>query len=572
LTVNGQRANPEDIVGLASKRVNDLVYRGQAINEEVLYRKYFEEAKAKERAQPGSYESVIDMQAEGMRKANEQWTSNNPESVLERLVVEDASRVAEETTFTRNIPQDGTFAESITAATQSMVRAHPVLRYFAPFIRTPANILFWARDRTVDPVFGMARQLLSREIRGVIREGAGPSGMTGRQFIETNKIRNRYLRDMMGDIDLQGLDPNSPGAQVFLKQKREEAIGRVAVGMSISAAFFAVAAKGGITGRGPSDKEQRDIMLASGWRPYSLKVGDSYIEYRRLDPFATILGTVADLVTLGQYAPETDQSMIEDAFNALIISFANNTTNKTYMTGLKNLTSLISDPSEEFPKIWPRFAKSFIPTGPAEGVQFLAGDHDPIMRETRSWTQSMMEKSIPYYGQSLDPVRNVLGEPVHRIKSAGYDSLGEIMNMFIPVAYGEVSDDLVRNELAELEHSFTPPSTQQAGVELRDFKNDKGQSSYDRMLEIRKDKEIGGRTLRRALRELIRSDEYQAIDPSSTLEFRSPRIDAINSVIQRYHRASTYQVREEFPELADEILRLREERANAMYSGLEMIR
>ena len=56
--------------------------------------------------------------------------------------------------------------------------------------------------------------------------------------------------------------------------------------------------RGEISGAGPTDPQQRAAMLANGWQPYSVKIGDTWYSYRRLDPFASILGPTADLVEL----------------------------------------------------------------------------------------------------------------------------------------------------------------------------------------------------------------------------------------------------------------------------------
>jgi hypothetical protein len=57
--------------------------------------------------------------------------------------------------------------------------------------------------------------------------------------------------------------------------------------------------EGIVTGSRPSDDNQYRLKMAGGWQPYSIKIGDTYYSYRRLDPFAMTIGTAADLATMG---------------------------------------------------------------------------------------------------------------------------------------------------------------------------------------------------------------------------------------------------------------------------------
>lgn len=41
-------------------------------------------------------------------------------------------------------------------------------------------------------------------------------------------------------------------------------------------------AQGHITG-GPADEDAKALMRANGWQPYSVKIGDKYYSYQRMD-------------------------------------------------------------------------------------------------------------------------------------------------------------------------------------------------------------------------------------------------------------------------------------------------
>ena len=74
--------------------------------------------------------------------------------------------------------------------------------------------------------------------------------------------------------------------------------------------------------------QQKVAMLAQGWQPYSINVGGKWYSYRRLDPFALLLGPVADFVELSKQIPSTDRDKLGAA---VVTALASNLINKTYL-------------------------------------------------------------------------------------------------------------------------------------------------------------------------------------------------------------------------------------------------
>jgi hypothetical protein len=593
------RMDPAAAAEWSGKQVQELVYRNQVLNEQVLFQKNLDEIKANE---TDAFPTEFQQMDEARDRASAQW--NSEDSLLDRLVTEHGSRHALTDTYTNPINKDGRLLERGAAVLQNASASIPVLKFFVTFIRTPTQLLLWAQDRTLDPVLGFIRGFSNVDVRSALRKinegdfGAGlelkarsaaeqqalAEGAIKRSDIKLpniEKMQNKYLKQMLGDIDLPpGILPDSPEGRAAIKLAREDAVGRLSAGVGGMATLMTVAYANRdnpdgfqLTGRGPEDREQRQLLESTGWRPYSFHIpGVGYVEYRRFDPFATLLGTVADMVTIGQYSHNDDQGLIETLGASVVGAIANNATNKTYMTGLKNLLEIALDPAEKWGRFFPRFAASFVPVGPAELAKTLAGDDDPYMREVRSFTDAIMNKMIPYHGRKMDPQRNFLGEEVRKVRSLGHDTFGQIANITVPAAFSEVSDDFIMQEIAALKHGFMPPSTTRGGVELRLFKNSRGQSAYDRMLQLRKDVTIGGKTLRASLRSLIRSPRYLAMDPTSSLEDQSPRIDEISRIVGRYDRAASRQMMREFPDVTAESVRVRQETIRRRFSALEQVR
>ena len=92
----------------------------------------------------------------------------------------------------------------------------------------------------------------------------------------------------------------------FLKRMSEEgkqlgALTDEMAAMTTGTAFMAMTGlalsqimEGGITGSGPSDKGEFERLYATGWRPYSLRFGDTFVSFRGFEPVSSWLTQMAN--------------------------------------------------------------------------------------------------------------------------------------------------------------------------------------------------------------------------------------------------------------------------------------
>lgn len=425
-------------------------------------------------------------------------------------IVAKAKQRAEEVTFQQAL-EKGTFGRSM----QDLVMQQPVLRLLAiPFVKTPTNILKFAGQRVDLP--GAARALMATKF--------------GNEAAVLANTRNRFIKDALSADPL----------------KRADAIGRVTTGVGLMGSFIGLAAAGKITGRGPTDPERRGVLEQAGWKPYSIKFGDTYVEYRRLDPWATMVAFAADLFDYANWADPEDQSEVEQVMMAGVTSSLNVLTQASYLTGIRNFFSAVSDPLNSGSRFIQSFASSF--AVPQAVAQFTVPAGDENFREARSMLDAVMRR-VPGISDQLEPRRNVFGEPIRSTRRLGQDAVGSVMNVWMPLAYSEVSDDVVDRELALLKHGFAPPRPRKGGVNLLDFRSPTGQTAFDRWGQLQGEIKLNGRTIREELRQLVTSRKYQAL-PSETLgSIRNPRVALVSSVIDRYRDAAFNRVLREYPEL-----------------------
>lgn len=423
---------------------------------------------------------------------------------------------AREATFTQALRRDsplGSFGLGIQNATNK----YPPLKLILPFVRTPANILKAGLQRT--PVL--------RRLSKSIQE------------------------------DLASGDP----------RRVAQANGKLATGVTLYSSAAMLAMEGQITGSGPSDPAQKALLYETGWRPYSYKRTRAdgsieYVEYRRLEPFAMIFGTVADIVDISGQVSDMDG---QELASAVSIAFANNVASKTFLQGIVDAVEAFSDPDRYMDRFILNYASAMVPHS-AFWREIRKGK-DPVMRDVRNLT-SAVKNTVPGYSESIPARRSwITGQPVTYPKGWGanaVDPVGTAMAAANPVIAGDLKDDVVLNELASLEFGFSSPTRKINGIEL-------DEAQYSRLLELHGTTRLGRYTMKERLEALFTSDRYKRYGDEYSDPSVDPRIKMVRQVISKYREAARRELQKEYPELKEAVRsRKREAAANAraIYSGI----
>jgi len=420
----------------------------------------------------------------------------NPDSsALMQYSMEEAQYL----TFTKEL-QDKTLGKVIQEATNKI----PYLRFVVPFVRTPTNILKFAFERT--PFVTVLKE--ERE----------------RLFAEFNSTDPILKARTRGKVVTAGL---TFGGLIDVAYNNREYI----------------------TGGGPSNEREKEALMATGWRPYSIKIGDTYFSYQRLDPLATPLGVVADLVETGiREEAAFDESLLEHASTSMVLALTRNATNKSYLAGIQMWADALGDPDRYVEKLGRNYAGSLVPN-----LISQTADYDTqAIKETRS-VMDAVKRKLGMRG-SLDTKRNILGEEYVAEQWMGTGFIN-------PIQLSTKKNDPILTEMASLNHAFrNPPPSLGGQIDLLEYENDKGQSANDRQLELLKTVKLRGLSLRQTLNKLIKSRNYQRLSPDSEPGLPSPRIQQLNSVLTKYRKEARRQVLREYPEL------------NAQYSSLTQAR
>lgn len=243
-----------------------------------------------------------------------------------------------------------TQAPRIGGVTQTMLRLKnqvPLGFLALPFINTPANILKYSFERT--PLAFMSSNFRQRIARG-------------------------------------GTESNLAIAQ----------LGLGAMVLGIAADMYH---SGLLTGRLSIDKQERELQQRSGVQEYSIKIGDKYVQYNRVDPFGILMGSIADINDIirvvGDDTRELDPS---EVFAGGSLAIANMLLSKSYLQGTMDLVEAVVEPDRYGEQLLGKYASAFVPfSGLTKTIRQVT---DENMRATSSWLESV-QNTIPGLSEGL---------------------------------------------------------------------------------------------------------------------------------------------------------------------------
>ncbi len=411
---------------------------------------------------------------------------------------------AREATFTQEL-RPGSFGKRI----QDMTNQFPLLKLVLPFVRTPTNILKAGLQRT--------------------------------------PVLRRLSKTLMAD--LRSGDPARVAA----------ANGKLVTGSTIWAAAMFAATQGILTGSGPKDPAAKARLLETGWRPNSFKIGDRYVEYKRMDPFAMFLGIAADIAAMGG---QTSEAKLNEIASAAIVGLINNVGSKTWLTGISDLMQAMNDSERYFDGFVRNYASAMVPFSAAMREARKVGD--PAMREVRSVVDAV-QNTIPGLSENLPARRSwVTGQPIIYPVGWGADNVspvGEALASMNPILQGQDKGDAVLDELASLNFNFSAPTRKIQGVEL-------STEQYARLNELHGTVKVRGQTLHQRLGATIESPRYRQMATNVSDPVNDPRVRVLQSVISGYRSAAKAALLKEYPEIAVAVREAQLEMANNARGGI----
>ncbi len=271
-------------------------------------------------------------------------------------LMKQAEEVAKRDTFQADLPGG-------LRGVQQILKQHPSFQFLIPFFRTPVNIAWETLRRT-------------------------PFGLVG-------TIKNW---------------------EKMSQAERMSSLAPPVVGTAIMSLFAGIAATGNVTGGGPTNPEAQDALRAVGWQPYSIRLGDQWFSYQRLEPLASLMGFAADYV---EAMKRGEGQTAGDLAEKMFASLSENLTNKTFLSSLTSFSAALSDPKRALGGFVKQLQGSVVPNS----IGFVPFGHlaravDPVYRQTDAFTAGPFLAKIPGVSSSLPPQYSPVGTERTRTGSA----------------------------------------------------------------------------------------------------------------------------------------------------------
>jgi hypothetical protein len=373
-------------------------------------------------------------------------------------------------------------------------RRFPALRFVTPFVKTPANIFNYA----------VAQR--------------SPFAPLFRSFRE---------------------DMAAGGA------RQQLALARMSTGTGVMLAAADLAFNGQITGGGPASPAERQTLMRMGWQPYSIKIGDRFFSYGRMDPIGSTLGIAADIAEVVTHMDHEDREV--DADEAAIFfaaTIAGNVMSKSYMRGMADIVEVLANPKMHAENFAHRFAGSFVPSAIAEAAR----QQDPYRLEINSMLDGMKAR-IPGLSKDLPVRRDLWGRPI------SYRSgLGAFYDAVSPIASRRINPEPIDREMLRNEVYAAAPKRQVSfdGVTV-DLTRDEFKGAYSRYAQLAGN-EFKHPAYEKGCMDFLNDTVTGKSPASATYDILSDGPDGgkamfIKARISEYREMARVKLLEEYPEL-----------------------
>lgn len=370
--------------------------------------------------------------------------------------------------------------------------------------RMPLNVIEESRHTMRDFTFQHPTEGFARDVEGALNNN--PIGL----FVRITAMP--FYRIMVNMLKWM---KNNTAAGVFGKQFQHEwsqggvvmweSLSRVTTGTSILAASTYLAGLGFVTGEVP--KEMRQAHDGANIPPNSVWSGSKWISLQGLEPISTIVQIGANLRTAYNraeaYQNGAEEVKLSEVIGGAAMAFADPLFNQTFMQGMKDLVTIITDSDRLNMSQWTqKQMQKFFPSSTMFNfIQKNIGEDEYVRTYGKNWEglKSVMEVVDRHVDKSKLYLKRhaVYATPVKQ-----EDPILWIYNTRTP------SGDDVAYEMLRIGCNIKPP---QNSYHKNDMTYDMNNDEFDRYQEI-----LSQFPIQKILQSVIDSPAYQSIGDDET--------------------------------------------------------
>jgi len=145
------------------------------------------------------------------------------------------------------------------------------------------------------------------------------------------------------------------GKEYYKDQPAADIIAKQIVGATIALYLIYKVEDDEIIGKAPENKNEREAFYRQGKKAWSIKVGDKWVQYRRIEPFNTVIASV--VIARDAMKKEKDEEKATEIFFRTSEGIAENLLDVSYLQGVSSFL----DKHEKREGMFQRLGSSFVP-------------------------------------------------------------------------------------------------------------------------------------------------------------------------------------------------------------------
>lgn len=324
------------------------------------------------------------------------------------------TNVADYVTFNRQLGDS--LLDRGAKALEGVRDKHPLATFIFPFIKTPVNVV--KEGAGYVPGLGFLREKrakldiakVKQEIEG-IKEGFKKAAERQLKLNESGDVLQQGALDAYRKRLEQSL-LQKQGELEFLTELPKRYRAQQMIGAGLMMTSYGLWADGRITGHF-DDSEVRATKEAQGIPPMSLRIGNQWISYDKLEPLSTVLGMVADGFENSHARMRKGEPLDpKNASNLVFQTVTQNVLNKTFTEQLGNMLMAFQQP-ERYGAPFTQLLNPLVPSGIAQVAKY----QDPYARDIKGETiaesiTNPLQARLPGMREQLPIKYDVAGQPV----------------------------------------------------------------------------------------------------------------------------------------------------------------